>query len=332
MLCSFIIPAYNASTTIVRCMDSIYALPLNEPDFEVIVIDDFSQDHTIKVIEQYAKQHTNITLICQTENHRQGAARNRGVFLAKGKYILFVDSDDETDVGIIDALQLAEQNHLDMVAMNYVRINEIGDVVLQEMVHLTDIFTGVELQTKHPYWFTGPVAYLYRKSFMQKVGYPFEEDVLFEDSDFVNVHLYHAKRMMYCITIGYRAFYNVTSTVHTFSYQHIADYLLLGIRMLKFYDSLEETTSVYAQSILKGGSYNVWMACKRLVKLPSQNDILAFYNRVDSLAERSKLQVYNEPKIYWTWWTKLCVKYKNIAIVFAIIGQVGYKLAKLIKP
>ena len=118
MLASFIIPAYNASLTIVRCLDSIYTLGLSEQEFEVICIDDCSKDNTISVIEQYAKQHTNLTLLCQPENHRQGAARNRGVAIAKGKYIVYVDSDDESANGVVDALQLAEKNNLDMVAMH----------------------------------------------------------------------------------------------------------------------------------------------------------------------------------------------------------------------
>ena len=114
MLASFIIPAYNASTTIIRCLDSIYTLGLLEQEFEVICIDDCSKDNTIKVIEQYAKQHTNLTLLSQIENHRQGAARNRGVAIAKGKYIVYIDSDDESDKGILQALQLVEEHNLDI--------------------------------------------------------------------------------------------------------------------------------------------------------------------------------------------------------------------------
>ena len=83
ILASFIIPAYNASKTIVRCLDSIYRLPLNAEEFEVIVVDDCSIDNTIELVEWYAKNRTNITLLRQPENHRQGAARNRGVLIAK---------------------------------------------------------------------------------------------------------------------------------------------------------------------------------------------------------------------------------------------------------
>lgn len=328
MLASFIIPAYNASATIVRCLDSIYTLGLSEQEFEVICIDDCSKDNTISVIEQYAKQHNNLTLLCQTENHRQGAARNRGVAIAKGKYIVYVDSDDESDNGVLQALQLAEEHNLDMVAMYFVNIDEKGNVKEKEPVKIIGLFSGVALQTFHPYWCTGPVPYIYNAEFLKRVNYPFTEDVLFEDSDYVSVHLYHAKRMMYSPVSGYKIYYNSQSTTHTTSYKHVADYLLLGTRMLRLYHSLEDKTSKYALGILEGGSYNIWKSCKRLVKLPSTHEVKMFYDRVDCYTNRFDLLSYTEPAYCWTKWTKLCLGHKKIAMVLIAIGQIIYKLKK----
>ena len=328
MLASFIIPAYNASATIVRCLDSIYTLGLSEQEFEVICIDDCSKDNTISVIEQYAKQHNNLTLLCQTENHRQGAARNRGVAIAKGKYIVYVDSDDESDKGIIEALQLAEDHQLDMVAMHYVNVDEHGNISEKEAIKIDGVFTGVELQTQQAYWCSGPVPYVYDAAFLKNVKYPFTEDVLFEDADYVNVHLYHAKRMMYNPVCSYRVHYNSQSTTHTTSYKHVADYLLLGTRMLKLYHSLEDKTSAYALGILEGGSYNILKSCKRLIKLPSLHEVKMFYDRVDCYTNRFDLLSYTEPAYCWTKWTKLCLGHKKIAMVLIAIGQIIYKLKK----
>lgn len=331
MLCSFIIPAYNASKTIVRCLDSIYTLSINEADFEVIVIDDCSKDNTIQIVEKYAITHTNVTLLRQSENHRQGAARNRGISIAKGKYIVFIDSDDETNFGVLNALQLAEKYQLDMVAMHYVNVDERGNITEKEPIILEGLFTGVELQTKQPYWCTGPVPYIYSADLLKRTKYPFAEDVLFEDSDFVNVHLYHAKRMMYSELCAYKVHYNATSTTHTFTYKHIADYLLLGTRMLKLYHSLPDKTTDYALGIREGGSYNIWTSCKRLAKLSSVADIHAFYERVDSFIDRSDYTQYTEPAYCWTWWTRLCLKYKYLCALITAIGQLGYKLYRLLR-
>ena len=328
MLISFVIPAYNASETITRCLDSIYNLALTESDFEVICIDDCSKDRTITIIEEYAKQYSNIILLRQTENHRQGAARNRGIAIAKGKYIVFVDSDDESNKGVLQALQLAEEYQLDMVAMHYVNINEKGDVAEKQSITLNGIFTGKEMQTKHAYWGTAPWPYIYNAAFLQKVNYPFAEDVLFEDSDFVNVHLYHARRMMYCPACSYRVHYNSTSTTHTLSYKHMADYLLLGTRMLRFYRSLEDQSSTYALGIKEGGCYNVWQGCRRLFKLQSLRDVLAFYNRVDCYTNRKVLLQETQSPYFWNWWTKLCLRCKFMVIPLASISIFAYKLIK----
>ena len=60
MLVSFIIPAYNAEDTIVRCLESIYVLSLKPNEFEVIVIDDSSMDNTVAEVENYANSHSKI--------------------------------------------------------------------------------------------------------------------------------------------------------------------------------------------------------------------------------------------------------------------------------
>ncbi len=328
MLASFIIPAYNASNTIVRCLDSIYTLGLSEQEFEVICIDDCSKDNTISVIEQYAKQHTNLTLLYQPENHRQGAARNRGVTIAKGKYIVYVDSDDESDKGVVQAFKMAEEHNLDMVAMHFVNVDEHGNIFEKESIKLDGVFSGIEMQTQQAYWCSGPVPYVYDAAFLKNVKYPFTEDVLFEDADYVNVHLYHAKRMMYNPVCSYRVHYNSQSTTHTSSFKHVADYLLLGTRMFRLYHSLDDKTSAYALGILEGGSYNVWKSCKRLVKLPSIHEVKMFYDRVDCYTNRFDLLSYTEPAYCWTKWTKLCLGHKKIAMVLIAIGQIIYKLKK----
>jgi glycosyltransferase involved in cell wall biosynthesis len=328
MLASFIIPAYNASNTIVRCLDSIYALALNVADFEVIVIDDCSKDNTISVVEKYAKQHTNITLLRQAENHRQGAARNRGVAIAKGKYIVYVDSDDESDKGVLQALQMAEEQNLDMVAMHYVNIDENGNLSEKEAIKLDGVFTGIELQTQQPYWCAGPVVYVYNAVFLKNVNYSFAENVLFEDADYVNVHLFHAQRMMYNPLCSYRVHYNSQSTTHTTSYKHVADYMLLGTRMLQLYHSSEDKTTTYALGILEGGSHNIWKSCKRLLKLSSIDEVRSFYDRVDSYTCRLDLLSYTEPAYCWTKWTKLCLGHKRITMCLVGVGQVVYKILK----
>lgn len=80
---SFIIPVFNGQKTIKRCLDSIYHIGISSNSFEVLVIDDCSTDFTTTIVDEYASHHSNLVLIRQTSNHRQGAARNRGISLAR---------------------------------------------------------------------------------------------------------------------------------------------------------------------------------------------------------------------------------------------------------
>ena len=328
ILASFIIPAYNASSTIVRCLDSIYGLPIEVSDFEVVVIDDCSTDNTVEVVKDYALQHPNMVLLCQPENHRQGAARNRGVALAKGKYIVFVDSDDESSKGVICAVQLAEENGTDMVAMRYSKVDNDGKIDGEVSLPYYKMFTGKEMQTEFPFWCTAPWSYIYRKAFLDDTNYPFAEDVLFEDSDFVNVHLFFAKRMMYSDECGYVVHYNSESTTHTMSYKHLCDYALLGTRMLRFYEGLEDKTSKYAEGMLEGGSYNIMKAFRKLHRLNSRSEVYAFYDRFDAHYKRNLLFGYRKPVYCWTRWTRFCLKHKKLCVFLLGFAFPFIKLAQ----
>lgn len=335
MLVSFIIPAYNASNYIIRCLDSIYSLPMAADSFEVIVIDDCSTDNTVQVIWEYIHNkvsHSNIHLLLQSVNQRQGAARNRGVSIASGKYIVYVDSDDEIAPGIIAAVTLADEYNHEMVAFHSEKVDESGNITEYRKLpyRREDVFTGIQLQTEHPFWFTGPVAYVYKRDFLDKVHYPYMEGVLFEDSDYVNNHLYHATRMGYVTECGYRVYHNSTSTTHTMSYKHVSDYYLLGTRMLKLYDRIEDKNTKYADTIREGGSYNIWKSFRRLTLLPP-NDKMAFYSRIDELSNRKKYYHMQEPAYCWTIWTKIGIKHKYIMLCLSTAGNIALRITKRIK-
>ena len=324
-LISFIIPAFNASETIIRCLESVFSLPLAEAEYEVIVIDDHSSDNTVDIVSDCMNRHPNLLLLCQTENHRQGAARNRGLSIAKGKFIAFIDSDDEADKGIFPALQLGIQNRLDMVAMRVEKrsIDKQNISYFDLPFESTSFFSGVELQTLHPFWFTGPCAYLYSSDFLASVAYPFEGDVLFEDSDFVNVHLYKAGRMAYCKDCGYIIHENPSSTTHTISYKNVCDYALLGTRLLNLYQGIDVKDTPFAESILEGGSYNIMRSFRNVFRLRDMKEVRQFYDRLDSRYDRSRLLGYRTPSYCWNAWTRFCLRHRVVAtLIIACIIRI----------
>ena len=85
-LISIIIPVYNCQDYLKRCLDSVFAQDYD--NYEVICIDDGSTDGSERILKEY-----NIRYYRQ-ENSGQAVARNKGIELANGKWICFVDSDD----------------------------------------------------------------------------------------------------------------------------------------------------------------------------------------------------------------------------------------------
>ncbi len=364
MLVSFIIPSYNSAHMVKRCLDSIYALPLKQEEFEVIFIDDCSTDNTVEIVEAYSrplpegKGVHNLVLLRQPTNNRQGAARNRGVSCAQGEYICFVDSDDAVAEGIVTAIRLAKELQTDMIAFHYVNANEQGQII-REKEHLSfatkQIFSGIEMQNTHPYWCSAPWGYVYSKAFLDSSNYPFAEGVLYEDSDFIAAHLYYAQRMAYSPDTGYIVYYRDGSTTHSVSYNNQSDYLLLGTRMLALYTTIQsdkrsETFSTisniaqgkrtdkeiepFADGVLEGAIHNITKSLKRLFKLPNRKEIVSFYERVDARVSRRAL--FKDTRLYqysnyWNLLAHIGIRHKYISITLNTCLVIAFRVAKKLK-
>ncbi|MGC6430412.1 MAG: glycosyltransferase family 2 protein [Jejuia sp.] len=89
---SIITPTYNSSRFIIDTIESV--VNQTYPDWELIIIDDASTDSTIKIIEEHLQYYSNIKLLKNLTNKGAAFTRNRGIEIAKGNYIAFLDGDD----------------------------------------------------------------------------------------------------------------------------------------------------------------------------------------------------------------------------------------------
>lgn len=122
---SIIVPVYNAEKTLGRCINSI--LRQTYAEWEMIIIDDGSTDLSGQLCEQYALQDSRITVIHQ-DNKGVSAARNVGIDVAKGIYLIFVDSDDEIiSTFLADYIEVAEREKSDVVIGGYTEIENDGN-------------------------------------------------------------------------------------------------------------------------------------------------------------------------------------------------------------
>ena len=115
---SIIIPIYNAEKYIQTTVDSVLSQTFS--DWELLLIDDCSKDHTSSICEKLVQSDNRITYIRQNENGGPAKARNVGIDYAKGEYLAFVDSDDTIEPTFLEKLvTTAIHNHSDIVWCNY---------------------------------------------------------------------------------------------------------------------------------------------------------------------------------------------------------------------
>lgn len=120
-LISIIIPVYNTEKYIRRCLDSILAQTYK--NYELLLIDDGSEDASGCICDEYALKDDRIKVIHQ-ENEGSATARNRGLEIAKGEFIGFIDSDDYVETDFYETLhELISETQADvsMVSYNFVK-------------------------------------------------------------------------------------------------------------------------------------------------------------------------------------------------------------------
>lgn len=114
---SVIIPVFNAQEFLSECLDSV--LGQTHQNFEVICVNDGSTDDSLAILSTWANYDKRIKVYSQ-ENQGQSAARNKGLDVAKGKYIFFLDSDDFIHPQTLEAAHYyAEKNKTTLTAFLY---------------------------------------------------------------------------------------------------------------------------------------------------------------------------------------------------------------------
>lgn len=117
VLISVIIPIYNADKYLKQCLESV--LNQSYKDIEICCIDDYSTDMSSKILEEYAKKDFRIKIIKNNKNIGVGLSRNKGIDLAKGKYLLFLDSDDWLETNAIQSLVKCINKYEELDIINY---------------------------------------------------------------------------------------------------------------------------------------------------------------------------------------------------------------------
>ncbi len=176
---SVIIPAYNVEKYFERCLESIYNQTLKE--IEIIIVDDGSTDKTGEIAQKYITDERTIYL--KQKQSGTSAARNKGLMLAKAKYVSFIDSDDYIDNDFIEKLyNAAIKNDADITCASIVRKHSTYEKWRVQYdkpavyIDKKEQIDAIKFPDQCYVW-----NKLYKKNFLTENGFQFEKGVYYED-------------------------------------------------------------------------------------------------------------------------------------------------------
>ena len=219
---SIIIPVYNVEKYLERCLNSVVRQYFPKDKYEIICIDDGSTDNSLQILENYAKQYPNIKIITPKKNKNSsntkspgpGEARNIGIKNAKGKYVLFVDSDDFIALNSLEVLyNYAEKNNSEVVVFDFYRGKPgIEKPQIRHLSNVADKYEhnqfNADTADEFVYRFipVAPWNKFYRLDLLK--NFKFNTKIYFQDVPYWDMVYTNAKRINYLPYVLY--YYDVT--------------------------------------------------------------------------------------------------------------------------
>ena len=230
---SLIIPVYNSHNYLPKCLESV----LNQKTkykYEVICIDDGSTDNSIDILNEYKNRYPQILNVISQQNTGIAGARNKGITLARGKYIGFIDNDDIIAIDYIEkCMDRAYEKHADIVQTAYRRITEKGltlsiknngDFLIESLDK-----KGILKHTQGYVW-----GGVFRKSLFEKIrfpeGYWYEDMITFILARLAN-RIAHIGAPIYCYLVRNDS---ASNTLWNKSKIQSIDELFLAIKLYEY--------------------------------------------------------------------------------------------------
>lgn len=311
-LVSIIIPIYNAAPYLVRTWESLASQTYD--NLEILLIDDGSQDASLEIMKDIASRDKRVQVL---HHDNQGASftRNRGIEQATGDYIMFMDADDALSPYAVESLLQAAETLLADIAVGDVSV--IHDNITQDWskpdINLSSLITTEQAYNHiaHYEWW-GPVAKLYKASFLKQFRFP--KETLSEDY-FLMVQMFHKAHICHQPGVIYA--------------------------YLKREGSLSTTTTLTPRSIDEVyNTYNAWQYSKQHFPSFEKTALLFFTESIIKVAGIS-CRNDNFSPYTWGWSTLQKIAFSNskailfnsktswklkLLFIFILLGKNVYKI------
>lgn len=250
-LISIIVPVYKVEKYLDRCVSSLVNQTLK--NIEIILVDDGSPDSCPEMCDRLAKSDNRIKVV-HKKNGGLSSARNAGMKIASGKYMGFVDSDDDVSLDMYEKMvSIAEKYKVDFVMADYTRINADGSSYLKSLdidggyysreKIVSDIFPNLIMRESIDY---GPLLSvwhcIYNSEFLREIGLTFDEEVKWsEDNIFSAIMGYRCNSFYYMKGEGLYNYYQNFGTITT-SYRKGAweVYCAMNRHLHEYFDNIKD--------------------------------------------------------------------------------------------
>ena len=195
---SIVIPHYNLPALLRRCLGSI---PQRD-DIQVIIVDDGSSEESKSALKDVGNDFPNVQIVYQ-ENLGGGAARNRGLAEAKGKFVMFADADDYFCKNFIELVDRYATQDNDIVYFNANFVDADTGKPAKQKNHVDEIIrlyrkNAAKGETLLRYYFGEPWCKMVRRDIIEDNGIRFEQTKIHNDTRFSYLVGFYAKKMAVC--------------------------------------------------------------------------------------------------------------------------------------
>ena len=288
-LLSVIVPVYNTSEYIEKCLDSIANQTMK--DIEIIVVNDGSKDNSETIIKHWMGNNKKINVkYLKKENGGLSDARNFGVLYASGRYISFIDSDDYIDEKLFENLKKYMEDNIDLIKFKMRTVDESGQEVEKLDGPVFEKCTGGEAFEKlctEDKFIDPACIYLYNRDFFINNKFKYEVGTYHEDFGLTPLIIVNAKSIVSTNEFGYNYLQRNNSITGN---ENIQKNIKKANDLLIHYDNMIE----------KIDTYNISEKIKNLVKRYYTNTMILKASELleDNEEFKKYVQRLKERKVY----------------------------------
>lgn len=290
-LVSVIVPVFNAEKYLERIIFSL--LKQTYKNIEIVLVDDGSQDASVNICDNYASLHERVKVI-HISNGGAAKARNIGIQIARGEYIVFVDSDDDIVLDYVENLvETLETYDLDIMVCNYKKVSE-KDLKehnsLMGKINDVKVLTGeaaLELMLYRKILTSGPCFKIIKNEIVKTEVFP--EGKLFEDLGTVYRWYARATRVGYTDKVGYFYWQRNGSCQHSKYNPKKWDLIVISKEILKY-------VKQFKPNLISAANNRLFISAVQILRYIPYGEHCDQVNELKSIIKRYRKEIFINKK------------------------------------